>query len=185
MICVNLYGGPGSGKSTTAAGVFHYLKINGVNAELVTEYAKDKVWDKSLHILDNQLYIAAKQYHRQWRLIDQVDVIITDSPLLLGLYYNYAYNPSSITARPEIAPHFNKLILGLYNIFDNLNYFVERAKAYNQKGRVQTEEQAKQIDKEIYSLLDKSNVDYTLVYGNEKGHEFIAEEVLSLLRAKK
>lgn len=40
-IYVNLYGGPGSGKSTTAAGVVSQLKLLSINAELVTEYAKD------------------------------------------------------------------------------------------------------------------------------------------------
>ena len=60
MIVVNLYGGPGSGKSTTAAGIFSELKMLGLNTELVTEYAKDKVWEKHESILDNQIYVFAK-----------------------------------------------------------------------------------------------------------------------------
>lgn len=42
-IVVNLFGVPGAGKSTGAAYIFYRLKINGINAELVTEFAKDKV----------------------------------------------------------------------------------------------------------------------------------------------
>lgn len=41
-LVVNLFGGPGSGKSTGAAYVFARLKMLGYNAELVTEFAKDK-----------------------------------------------------------------------------------------------------------------------------------------------
>lgn len=185
MIVVNLYGGPGSGKSTTAAGVFHELKVRGVNAELVTEYAKDKVWDKSLNMLDNQLYIAAKQYHRQWRLIDQVDVIVTDSPLLLGLYYNRAYNPKGITARKHIAPIFESLTLELYKSFENVNYFLNRTKPYNPKGRVQTEEQSIKIDQAIIGLLNEHGIYYLSLDGDLEAHITIANSITGLLDVKK
>ena len=46
-IVVNLIAAPGSGKSTIAAGVFEELKWEGVNAELITEFAKDKVWEEN------------------------------------------------------------------------------------------------------------------------------------------
>lgn len=52
MIVVNLYGGPGVGKSTGAAYVFARLKEAGVVAELVTEFAKDLTWGHSRAILD-------------------------------------------------------------------------------------------------------------------------------------
>ncbi len=44
-LVVNLLGGPGSGKSTTAADVFARLKWQDINCELVTEFAKDLVWE--------------------------------------------------------------------------------------------------------------------------------------------
>lgn len=43
MLTVNLYGAPGAGKSTGAAYIFSQLKMRGVNAELVTEFANDPV----------------------------------------------------------------------------------------------------------------------------------------------
>jgi hypothetical protein len=39
-VVVNLFGGPGTGKSTTASGVFYHLKRDNRNVELVQEYAK-------------------------------------------------------------------------------------------------------------------------------------------------
>ena len=41
---VNLFGAPGAGKSTGAAYIFAILKMHGIDAELVTEFAKDKLW---------------------------------------------------------------------------------------------------------------------------------------------
>ena len=64
MVVVNLFGAPGAGKSTGAAYVFSKLKMLGVNAELVTEYAKDKVWEESDAVFKNQAYIFGKQYFR-------------------------------------------------------------------------------------------------------------------------
>ena len=44
-LVVNLFGVPGAGKSTGAAYIFSKLKLVGINAELITEFAKDKVWE--------------------------------------------------------------------------------------------------------------------------------------------
>ena len=86
-LIVNFYGGPGSGKSTMAARIFAELKDLGINCEIATEYAKDVTWQKGYHVLGNQLYIFAKQQHRIWRLDGQVDVIVTDAPILNSLVY--------------------------------------------------------------------------------------------------
>ena len=61
MILINLFGAPGAGKSTGAAYIFSQLKMRGVNVELVTEFAKDKVWEKSVEVFNNQAYIFGKQ----------------------------------------------------------------------------------------------------------------------------
>lgn len=57
-------GGPGSGKSTTAAGVFYNIKKKFIHAELVTEYAKDLVWNEAEAFLNNQIYIFGEQHNR-------------------------------------------------------------------------------------------------------------------------
>ncbi len=47
-LVINMFAGPGAGKSTLAAGTFFRLKCLGVNAEIAPEYAKDLVWEESL-----------------------------------------------------------------------------------------------------------------------------------------
>ena len=55
MICINLTAQPGAGKSTLAAATFAKLKMLGINCELVTEFAKDKVWENNKMALSNQI----------------------------------------------------------------------------------------------------------------------------------
>ena len=66
-LVVNLFGGPGCGKSTVAALLFGKLKQHGVNCEMALEYAKDKVWEESFKTLEDQIYIFGKQLHKIWR----------------------------------------------------------------------------------------------------------------------
>ena len=53
-IVVNLFAGPGAGKSTGAAYIFSKLKMAGVDAEYVTEFAKDKTWEENQKVLNCQ-----------------------------------------------------------------------------------------------------------------------------------
>ena len=55
-LIINLIGGPGSGKSTTAAGLFYKLKQMGIDCEMALEFAKDNVWEESLMTLNDQIY---------------------------------------------------------------------------------------------------------------------------------
>lgn len=161
---INLYGGPGTGKSTTAAHLFALLKQDGINAELVTEYAKDKVWESSFGVLGNQVYVLGKQYHRMYRLLNKTDVIITDSPLLMSLYYG-RNNGSS----------FNNLVLELYRSMSNIDIFLKRVKKYVPVGRMQNEEEAKQIDVELLGLLTGNNVTTFKIEANKEAANKILE----------
>jgi hypothetical protein len=161
-LVINLFGGPGSGKSTTAAGLFFKLKTAGVNCELVGEYAKDKTWEGAS--LDNQIYVFGKQYHRQWRLLEGVDVIITDSPLLFSLYYGEYDNV-------ELERAFHELVLQSFNQFNNLSFFVKRVKAFNSAGRSQTLYEAKVIDFDLRQILEDYSLPYNVVNGDADGLE--------------
>jgi adenylate kinase family enzyme len=49
---VNLFGSPGTGKSTMAASIFAELKWRGVDCEIVTEYAKELTWKAKKESVD-------------------------------------------------------------------------------------------------------------------------------------
>lgn len=153
MIVVNLFAGPGSGKSTTCAGLFSKLKLAGINCEMALEYAKELVWENSLETLDDQIYIFSQQLHRLNRLKDKVDVIITDSPLLLSTIYNKEYSWA-----------FTELVHEQFNKFNNINYFIKRDESFNPAGRIQNIEEALEKDEEIYDLLYTNDIDYKLIH---------------------
>lgn len=166
MLIVNLYGGPGAGKSTTAAGVFHVLKTRGVSCEYVPEYAKDLTWEDRTHALVNQPLILGKQYHRFWRLDGKVDVAVTDSPILLSVLYNNGRLKS-----------LDALALELHMAHDNLNFLIKRTKPYFKVGRSQTEEEARGLDGKAKEMLDGYRFAYTEVPGNKWGLKKIVEKV--------
>lgn len=146
-LVINFTGGPGAGKSTAAAQTFALLKYSGVNCELITEYAKDKVWEQSLKVLENQVYVLGKQYHRMASVGTQVDVIVTDSPLLLSLVYGAAESAA-----------FKALVLDLHHRFNNWNFFMERCRAYSPVGRLQTEPEARLVDDRVLLAFSVAKV---------------------------
>lgn len=171
MILVNLYGAPGAGKSTGAAYIFSQLKMAGVNAELVTEFAKDKVWKGSKAVFENQAYIFGKQYFRITRCAPHVDVVITDSPLLLSTVYN---------TDQTLGETFNQLVRNVADSFNSKNYFIQRVKEYNPAGRFQNEQESDAIANQIENLLN-NQVEYKAIPGNPDGYHQVVKDILEAL----
>lgn len=171
-LIINLIGGPGCGKSTSASGIFYELKKHGINCELSLEFAKDKVWEESYKVLDDQFYVFGKQYHKLFRLKNKVDVVITDSPLVISMHYNKASSK-----------YFNNLVVEQYNTFNNLLFFINRGNTYQSEGRLQTLEESKRIDVDIKNILDKYNIEYVEV-PCEDAVDYIVKHVLNLFNNK-
>ena len=170
-LVVNLFGGPGCGKSTGAAYIFSQLKMKGYDVEIVTEFAKDKTWENNTLALRDQAYIFGAQAYRINRCYKKVEVIITDSPLLLSVIYNKNYPQS-----------FNRFVSDVFNNYYNVNYFLTREKKYNPNGRSQTEEEAKIKDKEILNLLNDEKVQYSIVEGNVFGYNKVVLDVMNIVK---
>lgn len=166
-LIISLYGGPGSG--TTMAGVFYKLKRKGINCEMAPEFAKEKVWEGSLDILKNQIYIFGKQLHSIERLRGKVDVIITDSPLLLSLVYG----------KDEL-PEFKDLVLAVHKKMRMINVYINRDKPYNPSGRTQDEIGAIELDKNVKEMLSKNNIIYDTICSKE-AVDYIANKVLGTI----
>jgi len=146
---INLFGGPGTGKSTLCASIFTELKMKGVDCEMALEYAKDVVWEESFTKLKNQIYIFGKQHSRIHRLDGKVDVVITDSPLINSIVYDITDNP-----------HLKDLVLFEFKKLNTINYFLKRGTQYNPNGRMQTIEDALKVDEKYKQLLDENDIPY-------------------------
>ena len=157
-IIVNIFAGPGAGKSTLAAGLFHALKLEHIHVEQVMEYAKDLVWEERQKTLLNQVYVFGKQQNRVHRLIRKVDVVVTDSPFLLSVFYGREYG-----TYPE---SFYTCIKDIFQTYDNLNIFINRGTHYQTEGRNQTQEEAVMFDNKIRKWLEAENILYTSVDQN-------------------
>jgi nicotinamide riboside kinase len=161
-IVVNLAGSPGAGKSTGAAKVFSELKMLGINCELVGEVAKDITWEHNMTALSCQEYVFGKQSYRLARCRNDVDVIVTDSPLPLTIIY---------TQNPIIKKPLTDLVMAVFDSYDNINFFINRTKPYNPKGRNQTAEESDAISEEIKELYKNLNIPYTEINGDTEGYE--------------
>lgn len=151
---INLFGGPGAGKSTTAAGLFFNMKQKGIDVELVTEYAKDMTWENRQNILSDQLYILAKQHRKINRLIGKVEYIITDAPFVLGLLYR----------SEDYLKTFDPFVMDLWNQYENISYLLSRGTIkYHESGRNQTLDEAKVLDTNLQNVLVNNSIDYTVV----------------------
>lgn len=164
---INLYGGPGTGKSTSAAFLYYLLKETGTNAELVREYVKDWAWeDRKINTYD-QLYLMGKQIRRESLLYGKVDYIVTDSPVLLGVYY------SQINSPPDVHTGVYHSVLGYYaqakkDDHCHVHVLLRRSKPYNRAGRWQTEHEARDIDLKIADLLQRLDMQYIECDTDEK-----------------
>lgn len=176
-VVINLFGGPGCGKSTTMARLFSDLKQMGYNCEMVTEFAKDLVYENRMDTMKDELYIFAKQNHRLFRVKDKVDVIITDRPLLLTSIYDslYGFNDKDL----------HQLVRTTFNRYNNINIMLVPTDVdYKTEGRLQDKKESDEISKLIYDELvtncKNTNTEYKVI--DTKDYETIKEYIFSNIK---
>jgi len=164
-LVINLFAGPGAGKSSVAAGLFYELKKQNKKAELVQEHAKDLVYNESYKELKDQFLIAAQQHHRVWRLNNLVDYIITDSPLLLSAAYTDDFELRNLTNA------YSKK-------YNNLNIFLVRDDStFSPDGRLHNLEESIELDKRVMQILD----DYGTRYIKVKVNQDTVQKIIELI----
>ena len=141
------------------------MKKLQVNAELSLEWVKNKVYEESFHCMDDQIYIFAKQHHKLFVLQDKVDVVVTDCPLLNSLVYG------------ERRDSFDAMVMDLFNEFNNLNIVIRRKQKYVTDGRIETAEEAMNIDDKYIEIMKKNNIPY-LEIDNVDACDFIVKYLI-------
>lgn len=171
---VNLLGGSGLGKSTTAALVYGEMKLSRYSVELVREFVKEWAWaGRKVGPLDQGI-IYGNQLEREKSLYNKVEFIITDSPLILSAVYQKFYTGND----PIKATVLRDLETAKEHNVEHLNILLRRSKPYDPNGRYETEEQAKQVDIAVEQYLKENNLPCVIV---EAGDRERVTEIVNML----
>ena len=146
---INLFGGPGCGKSTSAAKIFSELKLLNVEVELCTEYAKKWAITKRIPERYDQFLFFGKQLQCEYSVLKgDYDLLVTDSPMCLS----YTYTKMVFTDKPEMCEAVKTIVRQYEEDYPSIDIFLKRnEKQYHQLGRFHTIEEAKALDKLIES----------------------------------
>lgn len=172
-IVINLFGEPSAGKSTCAMDITAQLKRNGINAEYVSEFAKDKVYENNNEVFKHQEYLFGKQSFKMGRVRDKVQVMVVDSPLILCAVYN---------KNKVLGEEFDRTVLNVFNSYKNRNYLLTRHHSYENEGRFQNEDEAKVVRKEIIDKLAKYRIKYKEIASTEQNCKHIVEEIMEEIK---
>lgn len=144
-------GGPGIGKTTLAAQLFVELKKLSLEVEIVSEFAKDIILEGRPDALSHQWYIMANQSFRIFCAYKHMEVVVTDSPILLGPVYDCDSSPALVA-----------LCFEQYHKYNNLNIVLNRTLEYEHSmaGRIHSLTESISIDNRIIRFLEESNIPY-------------------------
>lgn len=159
---INLFAGAGSGKSTVAADLYSKLKLKGYNVELAREFIKKWVWNNQTPSKFDQIYILGQQTYEESILYNKVDFIITDSPILLIPFYEKLLIGEEIV-KPAV---FNFINFAEQHGIIYYNFWLERPTVYQDQGRYQTMEEAKEIDQKLLDWLKNHNISFDTLNNN-------------------
>jgi deoxyadenosine/deoxycytidine kinase len=175
---INLFGGPGIGKSSIANGLTYKLKKKHISCDNPYEFPKILAWDENHSAIRDQLYVLANQHRGIVKSYGKVDYIILDSPILLSLIYKNYYKSNEYPAT-LYGESFDKMILDVHNQYDNINIVLNRSiGVHNEKERYQTLEQSMLLDIEIENTLIKHNLPYIKVDVNDD----TVNQILSIIK---
>jgi hypothetical protein len=157
----------GAGKTTSMLGLAYNFKKNGITAETNPEYVKDWVWEERKIRPGDQTYFFAKMARNERVYMENgVNVIVTDSPLILTHFYGLKYDPFEQKANTSLImlKHHHEVCKHYGYKIDH--YVINCNKPYDPKGRYQTEEVARSYDTEIEDMLKSVGIKYQKVSGD-------------------
>lgn len=152
---INLYGSPGTGKSSVRGGLYWLMNSLGESVGEIDEYAKYLYLTNRREVLKNQQMLVLSQQHDKQLSMRNFEYAITDSPLHLSGYF----------AGPNYLENFPKVIEKACSDFENINFFLTRNldEGYQAEGRTQSKEESKRDSEGIQAYLDNLGIQYEII----------------------
>ena len=167
MKVINLIGAPGSGKSTTMLGMTYQMKMLGLSVENTPEYFKELILEGTDKCrFGGQLMVLAEQNKRLDRCVETNDFVITDCPLPLIGYYTHKAG--------GYAPSFDSMATEMYEMYDNVVYFIERTHAFEEEKRNHDDNESRLIESELPRYLEDRGIEFKRV----KSHNGLVEDIV-------
>jgi hypothetical protein len=152
---INLFGGPGSGKTNTCSALHNALKSEGRSIEQSLEHPKELMYEDRYKnrrpSLYEEVWFFGEQCRRLTIYLGNVDLVVTDKPLLMNAWYATKTDPALGAAMLDMWRTVAKRMAD--DGHRQINLYLERISPYQQEGRYQSEEEARGTDPEIRAFL--------------------------------
>ena len=159
---INLFGGPGIGKSGIAAGITYKMKKKHIKVNNPYEFPKRLAWDNNIPAISDQLYVFANQHRGIAECYGKVDYIVIDSPILFStIYHRYYTNGYPAEMYGKV---FHDMVIDLHRRYSSINILLERGTTiHNDDERFQNYKQSVEIDTLCKNVLDETRTPYHTV----------------------
>jgi hypothetical protein len=155
---INLWGGPGSGKSATAKKLAGIWSASGYNVDLAAEVVKSWAFLNRECKSFDQLLIFAKQNHAEYLPLScGVQTVVSESPLMMQAVYARMIDVPFVDELIAIARKFERE-------YPSINILLDRTGVpYRSVGRYQDADAALRVDERMRDFMDAYVHDYEVV----------------------
>lgn len=162
---INVFAGPGCGKSTFTAFLYWRLKRDGYNAELMGEYVKAWAYERKERRPLDQIIVFSEQFKLEHEMLSNDGVvIITPCPLYLISAYSKFVGFDGHYQLTQLAYIVEQR-------FPSFNIFLQRNDCpYDETGRWESYEEACQLDTDLRCYLEDNNVEFIDCAYNQPDH---------------
>lgn len=146
---INLWGGPGVGKSVMAARIYSHFQQQDKNIELCREEVKNWAYEGKRPTGFDQLYLFGTQIRKEERILKNNPsyIVVTDCPIGMIAFYTKYYGEPYWGHLYDITRDYDAK-------YRPVNILLKREFEYVPRGRLQSFQEAIEIDEEMRESSD-------------------------------